>query len=271
MNAECPEIFYSSLSALVEHVKGLPGEASLRDEWSGGDLNDGIRLATYGWPEGAAMAADRAVSIAGRICESTTAQALITEIQADVTGAALDVGAYLAGEPECWINFVPQECARGVHIVANLSTSAGVSPDTITKRGIATAALAIALQSAGYAITIDVIGTYKVAKQSTIHSVRVADGESGSVLDLDRIVFALAHPSMPRRLMFAVCCKSKQTDKMIFWAERGGITSSQDAFRPLELGTIDLWLGPAHLDQVERWQDGGEAWILSEYERQTRA
>lgn len=269
------EYNYPSLTAFVEHVQSLPrlGPDSLEPsniDWYGGSSELAYQLATKGWPEGAKRASEVSAKLATRLAGSTSALVTTHELVYDVCGASFDVGSYLSGEPECWLRFEPQESKRSVRIVCNIGVSSFVETEVMERRGVAMAALAIALQGAGHPVTIDVMvsihrgnaGRQGAAEALGTHVVRVLDASTGSIVDIDRVVYATAHPTMLRRLMF---------DALF------GQLGDCDGFLGAPMDTqpsgekIDLYLGAAHLDYTERWQDGGEAWILAEYEKQTKA
>lgn len=267
------EYNYPSLTAFVEHVQSLSRlgpDAEQEGNWYGGSTEQAYQLATNGWPEGAKRASEVSAKLATRLAGSTSARVTTHELVYDTCGASFDMGSYLSGEPECWLRFEPQESKRSVRIVCNIGASAGVSTEVMERRGVAMAALAIALQGAGHPVTIDVMcsihegsaGRQGAAEALGTHVVRVLDASAGSIVDIDRVVYATAHPTMLRRLMFgAVFGKLGVT--------AGSLAGPQDTQPSGE--KIDLYLGAAHLQYAERWQDGGEAWILAEYEKQTKA
>lgn len=262
-------LHFPSLTHLVEHVKALPdapahsyddNKSSSRLKWTGGTFDTAYKLALDGWPEGANRAAEMSTKIVDRVVGRSTVG--ITEsVGYDVIGAAYDAGAVALGIPEAWGVLQPQESKRAVRIVLNSSVSAGITPEVITKRGVAVAALALALQTKGYPVTVDVYTSSNGLTHSVL--VRVADATSGSQLDLDRIVYALAHASMQRRLVRAAQSDYRMGASGDKWGS--GMPRSND--RPE--GDIDLYIGGATIWEVERWQDGGEAWVLQEYLRQT--
>ena len=251
---------FNTLTEFVAHVAALPGTPNTSDyvtNWAGGTLEDSFRLAALGWPEGAEKAAKLATRIADRVVASVPADG--PEIGYDVMGACYDPGAVAIGVPEAWSLVKPTGKRREVRICVNTSTSAGISTDVMIARGTAVAALGIALQTRGYAVSIDVgaqgdFGLYHRGVR-TVYT-RVADAGSGAPLDIDRIVFACAHPTFFRHMIHYFFSGTK--------SEMGGHT-------PTDKGTpeCDLYLGGTHLHQVERWRDGGEAWVIAEYIRQT--
>lgn len=260
--------YFGSLAELASYVKALPRGANKDTEsilWAGGTHEDAQRYATQGWAEGAKLASEIATRLASRIVASPSAQSMTTTIGYDVAGAAYDPGAYNAGVPECWSTLLPTDDKKGVHIVVNILASGGVRATVVQQRGLAIAAMAMVFQSQGYPVTIDV-GQCLVPSCATEREdvfVRLADASSGAPLDLDRIVYGIAHATVMRRLLRAVTDKEQNPT-----GSRWG-TARFMGMLPEKPG--DIYVDSVHLEQSERWQDGGEAWIIKEYMRQTTA
>jgi hypothetical protein len=271
---------FDSLSRIISHVKELPLKESGYDEgddWYGASWEDTYRLASKGWPEGARKASKMALSIANRTVEHS-ATSLGQHVGFDVVGAAYDPGAYMSGIPECWVSFEPQLDKRGIHIVVNVATSGGVSSSTFMRRGIAVSSLAIALHSQGHPVTIDVIDALKPngggygsssrnVKYETI-GFRVVDAAVGSPLDVDRVVFSIAHTAIFRRVMSAAMNGFRGKTAGTTWGS-SGVPFSHEKIPGYE--EADLFLGAGHLDEVEGWSDGGEKWVMEAYLKQTKA
>jgi hypothetical protein len=187
----------------VKHVnKARESYTNPTNAWTGDASFEGaVRLSRQGWPEGAAKAAKLATRLAGRI----GGRVLHFEPHMTVEGGSeLDIGAFNAGVPECWIDTQPEyRPAMGgvVDVVCSMSISGSQSGDSLIRRGAMVAALVQTLELAGRSgrvtvanSTSDNIGTY--------HSVVVVK-RAGEVLDPGVLAFALAHPAMLRRLSFA--------------------------------------------------------------------
>lgn len=259
---------YDSMGELLRFVEELPGTPSTSElSWRGGvTFADCVNLARSGWPEGVAKARTVAQKIAARIVEATGAVEQ-DALEYDNWGAGFDVGAVISGVPECWIRLEPQKQKRAVVIVTNVCASGGVPAKALMTRGIAVSALVMALQAQGHPVTVwcgAELGNngYPEALESAY--VKILDANYPT-FDLDRAVFALAHPGFFRWLLFAEseCEKTGRLDRM-----RSGHVIEHH--RPPELQNSSLYLGSAHLFQATRWTDGGEAWILEEYNCQTK-
>src|SRR5690606_32507271 len=133
--------------------------------------------------------------IVDRAVSSRSAMALVQDFQPDVVGAAYDVGGYRSGVPECWVRPETVPVRRAISVCVNVTASGGIEASTLRKRGIAVASLVLALQSAGHPVTVDVavcIDSYN-GRGKFMDLCRVCDA-MGSQVDIDRMVFAMAHP-----------------------------------------------------------------------------
>lgn len=170
-------------------------------EWSGGvaNLGEALQVARKGWPEGMEWARDVAMPALSAATSTRVAGEAWTY---DVTGAAYDVGEYLSGVPECWLACQTSETRPVISILVNIAVSAGVPADAIRRRGAAVTALALHLQASGYVVELWStwgVDVYDVRKGACWHRVRLSDGNGGP-LDVDRVLFALAHPAAGRQL-----------------------------------------------------------------------
>lgn len=132
-------------------------------------------------------------------------------VQHDVSGADVDMGMFMAGEPECMMQFVSEPQARMgrvVKVLVNGVTNASTDPNNIIKRGVSVLALVNTLHLMGVGIELwfesCITGTDRKA-----YSTCVKLHDSSQPLDIDNVMFALAHPSMLRRLVFSVQEQSK--------------------------------------------------------------
>lgn len=263
---------FDTYGKFLEHCEAIPGQYKLADDsapddWAGGTYDEAMALARYGWPKGTIIATKKATQIVSRLIEHT-ATGLFEEVGYDVIGAAYDAGAYAQGQPEAWGTLQPQSSKRAVRLVVNISVSAGVPNSAIEARGTTVGALVLALQARGYPVTVDMFW-HSITQRGTGKPisllVRILSAE-GSPLDVDRLIYALGHPTMVRRLVRSTLDAESQHRRT--W----GPSKPDSNKRPEDDGTnIDLFIGGAFLTEVQRWQDGGEAWVLQEYLRQTGA
>lgn len=198
--------FADSAKAALRHPDMPERVASTDDDrtkWCGGSFADALTMARKGWTDHLAETlelAESAVTLADREHMMDS----FNEPVWDVTGAMVDVGAYLAGTPECMIDYPLSKTSkqgRVITLVASVTVSAIVSTSTMVRRGQVTVALALALTQLGHAIEIWADYSSGKAVQPAWQAVRIKG--VNDELDPAVIMFALAHPAMLRRLCLA--------------------------------------------------------------------
>ncbi len=171
-------------------------------------LDEAIDLAEKGWEEGVKKIIDLSASLSDEIISILH----VPEVHYNVTGDQLDVGRYVAGEPEDFMTLVPAEIEdrpKILHLVANVCASAGVKGDTMIRKGAAVVALVDALEKHGKRLSVDVASLSSLSGRwgyggssgrNTVVKIRVK--ETWEPVNLANLVMCLAHPSTLRRLMF---------------------------------------------------------------------
>lgn len=205
---------FCAVVAQREHVSGwnYSSQLSGRDEFtqtSGPAEN--LDLMRKGWPEGTQRI------VAGVSALSAAQDDFAPQWAMDVCGAFPDVGAYLAGEIEHMHSPDMDAPAPPVlRLFVNGSYSSSVPAWQIENFGIGLLTLIDCLERDGRQIELVTQYTLQPTKPSRKgSSKRVASNEppccvqvtlkhAGEPMDLDRMAYALAHPSMLRRSVFAV-------------------------------------------------------------------
>ncbi len=170
-----------------------------------------LEIARNGWAEGEA----RTSAISATILDKVTGLIEHEQVVYDVEGIGLDVATYLNGEPECWQRFDTEitegQGTKHVKIVFNATVSGGISKNIIEARGATVAALVQALEFAGTRVELWVLAicTADWKSKGPDYEARVLVKAADQELDMSRVAFALAHPSMLRRLGFA-CMESHE-------------------------------------------------------------
>jgi hypothetical protein len=159
-----------------------------------------LDLARYGWPEGRER-------MAGVL--SATAPALSRQYRTrlDVAGAYLVAALAAAGAPDCMVDrgedFSPRPVVR---LVVGVNFLSNVDKGRIINRGVAICRVIDALENSGTRVELiagwhaTASGDAPIGHQRFVAAVTVKDAEQP--LDIDRIAFAFAHPSMNRRIGF---------------------------------------------------------------------
>jgi hypothetical protein len=172
-------------------------------EWPGASWEEALRLATDGWTREVPQADVSVAALRERAGEEVVTTKLVPVW--DVTGSEVDVGAYLAGEPECMVDAAPQRISVRGRVVTFIVPTGYVNTtphETVRNRGMALAALCSAIIEAGHSVEIWSGFCTHVDGQRYASVARVIS--AAEPFDMGRLVFVMAHPAFFRRLWFAV-------------------------------------------------------------------
>jgi hypothetical protein len=185
-------------SAYVQESRSF----SYGSSWSGTEsFEDAVKLAQNGWPEGSQKVQNLTNILVNKVSDMIEQPV----IQYDVTGNDFDIALYLNNVPEYWTTFHTDEAGmtnRVVKILFNIATSAGIIGETMKAKGAAIAALVIILEQIGIRVELE-LGQAVTCKGKR-WEIKAVVKEAAQPLDIDRLTFALAHPSSLRRLIFSV-------------------------------------------------------------------
>lgn len=177
------------------------------DHFSGGSWETARQLAKDGWEDGV-LEASSIMEEALKTIEEELDLPVFKPVW-DVAGASVDIGRYLAGEPECMVTFQPikeSNAGRVVTLVASLSVSASISTQTMLKRGMAVLALALALQACQHETEIWIEETGENSYPAGVPKLTVTrillKSAHDTIRDSD-LAYWLAHPTAFRRWIFA--------------------------------------------------------------------
>lgn len=195
------------IATAIERAGGAITYADKNARFCGADWNDALEIARAGWTEELPAALETAKAAILTATQEHTMEEQFSPVW-DVSGAEVDVARFLGGEPECMIDFPLSQVSkvgRVVTLVAGVSVSSGIKPDTIIRRGRVIVALALALSRLGHAVEIwvDVSGECG-PKRKYSHYARVLVKSAHDEMDPARALFAIAHPAMLRCLFFAL-------------------------------------------------------------------
>lgn len=167
---------------------------------------------TGGWKEGIEFVE----KLSARVKKILVGSIPLPEVQYDVTGENIDMGKFVAGEPEEWMTMVDSAInvdakpPKIVHIVTTIDIAQ--SAEAFLMRGAAICALTQVLELHGIRVQVDAhIGSNDVVDTW----VRVKD--ASSPVNLENMVFFTAHPSMFWILSYA-CWEQLPED----WRRRAG-------------------------------------------------
>lgn len=202
---------YDSLAEAVRHAEKVSDKNKSSHkhayDWNGNvTFNESVDLALKGWhevrPQVDRMFNELESSISDSIDQSYT-------MVYDYSGDMVDMGRYMAGDPECMIDYVavPQErMGRVINVLVNMSASAMVDPDTMLKRGVAVTALLDAMHKLGVGLSVwcEMPTARMGVDKGDVYSQLVKLHDSSDNLDIDNLMYAICHPSMLRRLGFGL-------------------------------------------------------------------
>jgi hypothetical protein len=120
----------------------------------------------------------------------------------DVNGPGFDIDRFVEGDPECFYDTVEiqDDGDKVVVILIDCMYSGGTSDAAIIMRGAAVTALVEVLSRVGYQCEIWTEAT--VFGNDFRHTLLARVKEAGQELDVDRLMYPMAHPSFFRRIVF---------------------------------------------------------------------
>lgn len=183
--------------------RAAPSHSRGDGKWAGGcDFKAALGYARDGWQ--AEIAAAEALS--AHVADTVLADRLVETFEAtwDVAGAEVDMSRYLSGTPECMIEAVPirlSKRGRAVRLVVPYAYSAGIEPGLIRLRGAAILALVQCLRRAQHPLEIWAVEPITGGRGGR-YCVSVCVQHADEEVDEGRLMFALAHPAMLRRITF---------------------------------------------------------------------
>lgn len=213
------ELSFDDLSKFWNYAmqESIAYEKSSRENndlnWSGGLTWEQAKImAISGWQDGMKEIEKYRAKLFPKIAEKV----LRTNQIYAIAGYNVDVGSFLANQPECFIAREYEERnypGRIFKIVCSISFSAAIQPETIIQRGAMICAMIDAIEYAGHraevicndASTISDYEEYRQGKHKDRgwFEVSVVVKKSTQPLEMTDLAFCLAHPSMLRRMMFS--------------------------------------------------------------------
>jgi|GEM_PF-1841537 len=205
-------------------------------DWAGCKTwEEAKKTALYGWKEGL-QAIER---FQAEIIPRVTERVMRREQKHDVAGYNVDVGSFLANQPE---HFLSRELnmrnypGKIYTIVCSLSFSEHILAQTIMQRGAMICALIDAIEYAGH--RTEVVCNWvahskrraKRKKDDARIEVDVVIKKVGQPLDMSELIFCLGHPSMLRRILFSLSEKLGWADFAHNYGSPGEATNQGDLY-----------------------------------------
>lgn len=180
---------------MPERQRASQTDERSRNDWAGGTFADVRREA------------EASMQVVGAIATASTP---ITEYglaaHYDVAGGEVDVGRFLAGEPESMVEYVLAPLSRAGRVLrlqVDVSQSWKVASSAIRAAGNAVVALADGLRARGLGLEIVVTAQIDAGTPVSRHETGIVVQKPNEPFDVSRLAFAIAHPGMTRRLWFS--------------------------------------------------------------------
>lgn len=148
------------------------------------------------------------------------------EFYFDTSGMEVDIARYLSNEPECMLQALPTKVMRTGRIIrlyVPATYSGGTDSNQIIARGIAIMALVEAFSMMRHPVEVVAgicnHGEGRYSRLRTAYLVTVQ--QATEMLDMSRIMFALAHPAFARQLGWAVKETCPRANDMGFYGGGG--------------------------------------------------
>ncbi|MEQ8238461.1 MAG: hypothetical protein RIA69_04570 [Cyclobacteriaceae bacterium] len=215
----CKELYFENLNDFWIYTfkdsaaKRKNSRLEENQDWYGGvSWEEAKILAKNGWKEGMEALDKYRATYFPAINEKVLRPSQIYS----VVGYQVDVGSYLANQPEHFINHNFEERnypGRIFKLVSSVSVSAKIEPQTIIQRGAMICALVDAIEFAGHRVEVicNDAASYAETEEARMglnkergwFEVSVCVKKPDQPLEMTDLAFCLAHPAMLRRIMFS--------------------------------------------------------------------
>lgn len=257
---------FNSAGDYVEHVKAckiLPSWSQdyaydkAADSWAGGSFETGVNLATNGWPEGMAK-------LQGAMDVLRT-QGKGKSRAYDVAGDYPIVARALAGVPDSMTRRVINNASRKPVIdlyISPVMTSQGKA-DNFILIGSAIVDFIDSLESSGYSVNLltSVVSQRNGHMAGSVFPLKTG----GEALDIEKIIYFIAHPTLLRRLAFRDFQSKLQESEL--GNGMGRDISHDDHLSIAEKDSIMFVVSTSIVNSINSPIDA-RAWVHSEVTRQ---
>lgn len=244
----CESKIYRKSTMIVESSNG----AERVEKWSGAaSLEDAADMARVGIDTHRESVDIKVSEVVSNIAQRVTSQ---PHAYFDVSGGEVDVARFLdPTTPECmreWVMRDSPQHGKVVRVLVPACFSSSVSAETIAQRGTAILALINAMAVANMTVEVWVEITLTANTHGTFaHLIKLSD--AADPIDSDRLMYALTHASLLRRLGFA--CLETHSRASGYGLPTKPICAA-DIAADVVVGTVDVSNG-------QDWK--GDGWITS--------
>jgi len=215
---------FASFADMLDFVDATP-EAIRKDRqngrnegWSTGDaswsgsstMQHAMALARDGWRAGVVKAKE-----AAEIIEGDHAQA--RQRVHGLAGGRVNVGRMLSGSPVHMVHRPRRDGVKVITLLVDVWMASAIAADDAIIRAACVAAMCDVLENSGYSCEIVAVGSaYQNGRR---FQMATNIKQAGDALNLEDVTFALGHPSMLRRLCFALAANEPVLRR--FWEGMG--------------------------------------------------
>lgn len=268
---------FESFDSMIAFAESTPegacpmGQRSSRDanhapapDW---DANAGwqgaLTMAREGWPEGAAAAQKYTDALFAKLVSRVPKPTM----QWGQVGLDWDIGRVMNGDPDHWWHHAPSKRAtdkkgkKFARVVVNVSAVWFITAETLIARGAVVAALVELLEYAGHRVEVVIASCTESGKRYTCEAVVKPFDHP---LDMRRVAYTVAHPSVLRRLVFALKENCPEYSDLGVPYGYGRPTDMPDDRRG------DIYCPAMRGDGGVPWEDpkAAERWIIHELGKQ---
>ena len=219
---------FAGLSELVDWIEKTPRSIPNKRNWSStSGLNrapdwdfdlgykGSLKLVQTGWADGAKKIEKLRNEQVGEIAatwESVTASDWV----ADVVGEELDLGKYLEGDPECYLDDLETDEVQ--YPVLDVWFKGGgtcnVTAEDLFAQGVALLAAVEKIEAKG--IRVKLTAWFLSESAGRYHAATVVIKRPEDTLQLPALAFGIAHPAFFRRLVFALRERQGESQTRVF-------------------------------------------------------
>jgi hypothetical protein len=257
---------FASMGEFVEYVSG-PSDVedrittcTDRAEWQGTADWDEAAAKVFRWDEGA----ERVQAMRAKISAGVERFKVETYRSAQLPGVVV-MDDYIKGKPRPVIALRKSQdklpnAGKVVRLAINAFASGSVSTEVLITRGAAVMALADAIEKRGGKVEVVIRYTAGNRSGSTKVNYEVTVKRAGQNLNLNSVAFAMAHPSMCRRMCFGAMERENATVRKAIGATGASVGFyAYPASNPMP-GEVYL---PCASGYEPQWssEDGAIAWV----------
>lgn len=145
----------------------------------------------------------------------------------DVAGGFVSVPRYIQGKPNCMIRMKKQQIKqRVITLYKSIDYSGATSVDTIVEESVKAMQIIKRIESLGYRVNLYITMGTKTHSDTYKTIVNVKLKDASEKLNVSKLAFPLAHPSMLRRLMFRFIEVSPMTNSTKYNWNYGSVVNA---------------------------------------------